>query len=191
MRVCRFLNSAKYIYPFTHIQEDIFAAGYATYIMNLADAAIEDKVYDPHLYTFLYQALEMLDQGIEGQILTNIFEVQILQRFGITINWRECAVCGRTQGKFDFSSKYNGILCQQHWDRDFHRYHADPRAVHFIRLFSHISYDKIHSIELKEETKSAIRQTIDQLYEEYVGLNLKSKKFIDQMHRWGDVLKSK
>ncbi len=186
-----FLNSAKFIHPFTHIQEDIFAAGYATYMMNLADAAIEDKVYDPHLYSFLSQALEMLDQGIDGEILTNIFEVQILQRFGVAINWQECAICGQTQGKFDFSSKYNGILCQKHWDRDLRRYHTDPRAIHFIRLFSQISYDKIHSIELKKETKTLIRQTIDQLYEEYVGLNLKSKKFIDQMQNWGDVLKPK
>ncbi|GAA3020920.1 DNA repair protein RecO [Tetragenococcus solitarius] len=184
-----FLNSAKFIHPFTHIQADIFTAGYATYIMNLADAAIEDKIYDPHLYTFLFQALEMLDQGIDGEILTNIFEVQILQRFGVAINWQECAICGKTQGKFDFSPKYNGILCQNHWERDLRRYHADPRAIHFIRLFAQISYDNIHSIELKKETKQSIRQIIDQIYEEYVGLNLKSKKFIDQMQKWGDVLK--
>jgi DNA repair protein RecO (recombination protein O) len=29
------------------------------------------------------------------------------------------------------------------------------------------------------------------LYEEYIGLHLKSKKFIDQMSEWQDVLKPK
>ncbi|MCZ1300290.1 DNA repair protein RecO, partial [Enterococcus faecium] len=31
---------------------------------------------------------------------------------------------------------------------------------------------------------------IDQLYDEYVGIHLKSKKFIDQMKSWAHVLKT-
>ncbi len=186
-----FLNSAKNIHAFRNIQEDIFMAGYATYMMNLVDAAIEDHVYDPFLYHFLQQALLMMDQGNDSEILTNIFEIQILQRFGIAIDWQKCAVCGQTHGKFDYSSTYSGLLCEQHWEKDPRRYHADPVAIHFIRLFAQISYEKIQKIELKTETKQAIRQTIDQLYEEYVGLNLKSKKFIDQMGTWSTVMQPK
>ncbi len=43
---------------------------------------------------------------------------------------------------------------------------------------------------MKEETKQAIRELIDQLYDEYVGIHLKSKKFIDQMKSWAHVLKT-
>ena len=186
-----FLNSAKEVHAFRNIQADIFMAGYATYLLNLADAAIEDHVYDPNLYTFLYQALLMMDQGNDGEILTNIFEVQILQRFGVAIHWHECAICGQTQGKFDYSSKYSGVLCEQHWSKDERRYHASPVAIHFIRLFSQITYDKIQSIELKKETKALIRQVIDMLYEEYVGIALKSKKFIDQTGKWENMLQPK
>ncbi|MGX7197697.1 DNA repair protein RecO [Enterococcus olivae] len=186
-----FLNSAKEVRHFRNIQSDIFLAGYATYIMNLADAAIEDRVYDPNLYTFLHQALLMMDQGNDAEILTNIFEIQVLQRFGIAIDWQKCAVCQETHGKFDYSSKYNGILCEKHWDKDPRRHHADPVAIHFIRMFSQISYENIQSIELKPETKASIRQTIDALYEEYVGLHLKSKKFIDQMGSWEKMMNPK
>lgn len=186
-----FLNSAKDVHSYRNIQADIFLAGYATYLLNLADAAIEDRVYDPNLYSFLRQALVMMDQGNDGEVLTNIFEIQILQRFGITINWQKCAVCGQTQGKFDYSSAYNGVLCERHWEMDPRRYHAEPIAIHFIRLFSQITYDKIQTIELKTETKKFIRQTIDALYEEYVGVHLKSKKFIDQMGTWENMLQPK
>ncbi|MCS5465456.1 DNA repair protein RecO [Enterococcus lactis] len=93
--------------------------------------------------------------------------------------------------KIDYSSKYGGVICERHWSMDDHRYHADPRAV-FISFgcFSAISYDKISGIHLKEETKQAIRELIDQLYDEYVGIHLKSKKFIDQMKSWAHVLKT-
>lgn len=184
-----FLNGAKELKPFRKIQGDIFLAGYATYILNLVDVAIEDRVYDPNLFHFLETALTMIDEGRDAEIITNIFEIQLLNRFGVSPMWDHCVVCGRTTGKFDYSSKYGGVICEQHWSNDDHRYHADPRAVHFVRMFANISYDQIENIQLKDATKKELRRFIDQLYEEYVGINLKSKKFIDQMHEWENTLK--
>ncbi len=79
--------------------------------------------------------LQRMDQGDDAEIITNIFEVQILQRFGIAPIWTHCVVCGETKGKFDYSSKYGGVICERHWSMDDHRYHADPRAVYFVRMF--------------------------------------------------------
>jgi DNA repair protein RecO (recombination protein O) len=186
-----FLNSAKEIHPLRKLQEDIFLNAYGSYILGLADAAIEDHVYDPALYGFTREALQRMNDGEDGETIMNIYEIQIMQRFGVSLNWQACGVCGKKTGAFDFSSKYNGILCQEHWDLDPHRYHADPRAIYFLRMFNSITYETINTISLKPETKKAIRQTLDQLYEEYIGLHLKSKKFIDQMSEWQDVLKPK
>ncbi|MDT2612518.1 DNA repair protein RecO [Enterococcus dongliensis] len=186
-----FLNSAKEVRPLRKLQEDIFLNAYGSYILGLADAAIEDHVYDPALYGFTREALQRMNDGADGETIMNIFEVQIMQRFGVSLNWQGCGVCGKKTGAFDFSSKYNGILCQEHWQLDHNRYHADPRAIYFLRLFNSVTYEAINTINLKPETKKTIRQTLDQLYEEYVGLHLKSKKFIDQMSEWQDVLKPK
>lgn len=183
-----FLNTVKEVEPFKKIQQDIFISAYATYILNLVDAAIEDQVYDPALYGFTTRALKALDEEKDPEIITNIFEMQILSRFGIALNWERCAVCGETHGKFDYSSKYSGILCERHWDQDVRRHHADPKAIHFIRMFSAISYEQIQNIHLSTETKAGIRQTIDMLYDEYVGVHLKSKKFIDQMKTWEEKM---
>lgn len=184
-----FLNSVKDVQAFRKIREDIFVSAYATYLLNLVDAAIDDHVYDPNLYSFLEQSLQLLEKEYDPEIITNIFEIQLLHRFGISLIWSHCVICGETQGKFDFSSAYNGVLCEKHWFKDERRSHADPRAVHFARMFSAIDIQKIESISLKAKTKQALRELIDQLYEEYVGIHLKSKKFIDQMKSWENVLK--
>lgn len=186
-----FINSSKEVKPFLTIQQDIFLNAYATYILNLADKAIEDRVYDPGLFSFCMQALELIDEGKDPEVITNIFEIQILHRFGVAIDWRSCRVCGQTQGRFDYSSKYSGVLCEAHWAMDDRRYHGYPRAIHFIRLFSAVSYDKLNKIEVGTETKAQIRKIIDELYDEYVGVHLKSKKFIDQMKTWENTLKEK
>lgn len=184
-----FLNSSKEVTPFLTIQQDIFINAYATYLLNLVDVAIEDRTYDPNLFFFADQALTLLNEGKDPEIITNIFEVQLLTRFGVSPNWTHCSICNETKGIFDYSSKYSGILCQNHFSFDLARYNSDPKAIHFIRLFSAISYDKIQTISLKTETKAAIRRTIDELYDEYVGIHLKSKKFIDQMKNWENLLK--
>lgn len=185
-----FLNAAKEVHSFRHIQADIFISAYATYILGLVDAAIPDQEYDPALYGFCRDALRLMDNGRDAEVVTNIFEIQLLKRFGAAPQWQHCCVCGKTEGKFDFSPKYGGVLCQEHWYKDEHRYHASPRAIYFIRLFAAISYQQIESIKLKPATKKEIRQVIDQLYADYVGLHLKSKKFIDQMDSWKDILAS-
>lgn len=184
-----FLNDAKEVTPYLGIQQDIFISAYGTYILNLVDVAIEDKTYDPALYGFTRQALSYMNDGVNPEVITNIVEIQLLNRFGFEFNWRGCCECGETQGRFDFSSNYSGVLCERHWHLDERRYHADPKAIHFIRLFASISLDQIERINLKPETTLAIRQTIDLLYEEFTGIHLKSKKFIDQMKSWEGMLK--
>lgn len=183
-----FLNTAKDIHPFFSIQQDIFLSAYATYILNLSDAAIEDNVYDPFLFGFLKDSLTLINEGYDPEIITNIFEIQILQRFGIQLNFSSCAICGSQEEPFDFSDKYHGVLCQKHWSMDERRFHYSPRALHFIKLFNAISYEQIKSINLSDETKQHIRQVIDSIYEEYVGLHLKSKKFIDDMQNWKEMI---
>ena len=44
---------------------------------------------------------------------------------------------------------------------------------------------------LKSELKKQLRKVIDQIYEEYVGIHLKPKKFIDSLGDWGEILKNK
>lgn len=183
-----YLNGAKDIVHYPRMQQDIFVHAYATYLTTLTDAAIEDRVYDPQLFGFLRQALDLLNQGKMPEVITNIFEVQLLDRFGVRIDWRHCAICRNQKGRFDFSSAYHGVLCEAHWHRDERRYHADPRAIYFIQLFAAITYEQINQISIKPETLQAIRLFLDMFYEEYIGLHLKSKKFIDQMASWEHLL---
>lgn len=82
-----FLNGAKEVKPFRQIQQDIFLTAYGSYLLNLVDVAIEDHLYDPHLYSFTQQALMQLDNGSDPEIITNIFELQLLQRFGVAPSW--------------------------------------------------------------------------------------------------------
>lgn len=184
-----FMRDAKNVQPYSSIQLDIFKNAYATYICQLADAALEDRKVDVNLFHQLSSGLEAIESDRDPEIIMAIFEIRFLAYFGVMPEFRGCVRCGLTEGPFDYSSKFHGLLCPKHFHEDERRFHASPRAIHFIRLFSVVSFDKINTISLKKETKEDIRRVIDLLYDEMVGLNLKSKRFIRKMHQWENMLK--
>lgn len=184
-----FLNAAKKITPFLYLQQDIFANAYATYWLGLVDACLEDKKADPFLFSFLKEALKQLNDKKDAEILSAIFEIQLLPRFGITLQFDHCAICQKKEGQMDFSYRYNGLLCHHHFYKDERRFHANPKAIYLISLFSSVCLSQIGQIHVSKKTKQDLRKIIDELYEEYVGLHLKSKHFIDEMKKWEKIIK--
>ncbi|MDR2465454.1 MAG: DNA repair protein RecO, partial [Streptococcaceae bacterium] len=56
--------------------------------------------------------------------------------------------------------------------------------VNLLRMFEKIEYRRIGQVGVRKETKVELRRARDLLYEEYVGIHLKSKKFLDDMEKW-------
>ena len=174
---------------FPKINSDLFVMAYATYVAALADASLQDNQQDAPLFAFLQKTLELMEEGLDYQVLTNIFEIQILTRFGISLNFNECTFCHRVGQAFDFSFKYGACLCPDHYHEDEKRCHLNPNIPYLLNQFQAIDFETLETISLKSEIKQDLRKFIDQIYEEYVGIHLKSKKFIDSLADWGQLLK--
>jgi len=183
-----FIRDAKQLEPNKSLQLDIFKNAYATYICGLIDASFQDKVPSPPLFNQLSTGLLKIDQDYDSEVITNVFEIKLLHNFGVMPEFQQCVICGKTKGVFDYSSKFHGILCQEHFYEDERRLHAAPRAIYLIRQFSIVNLDQLGSISVKEETKAEIRYVIDTIYDELVGVRLKSKSFIEQMDKWKNLL---
>jgi len=183
-----FINAVLDAEQYFTISQDIFKNAYATYILALLDSAYQDNQPLGHWFETISNALTLIDEGADEQIIANIIEIQLLSAFGVQPEWRQCAVCGRDDLPFDYSMKYNGLICQQHFSMDLHRLHLDQKTIFFLRRFSVIKMDQINNVNVSDVTKKNLRIVIDQIYDESVGLKLKSKKFIDEMDSWSDKL---
>lgn len=184
-----YIEDYKDVELYKEINADLFKLSYASYVVALADAAIADNVADPQLFVFLKKTLELMDQGLDYEVLTNIFEVQILDRFGVRLNFHECVFCHRVGLPFDFSHQYSGLLCPEHYQEDDRRNHLDPNVPYLLDRFQNVSFEDLQSISVKPEMKQKLRHFLDEVYDDYVGIRLKSKKFIDDLSKWGDVMK--
>ena len=184
-----YIEDYKGVSLFKEINADIYKLAYATYLVSLADAAISDAVYDAPLFAFLIKTLELMDEGLDYEILTNIFEIQILDRFGVQLNFHDCVFCHRVGLAFDFSHRYSGLLCPEHYKKDLYRSHLDPNVPYLLNQFQTLHFDSLKTISVKPDMKQKLRKFIDEVYEDYIGLRLKSKKFIDDLDHWGQVMK--
>ena len=184
-----YIEDYKGVSLFKEINADIYKLAYATYLVSLADAAISDAVYDAPRFAFLIKTLELMDEGLDYEILTNIFEIQILDRFGVQLNFHDCVFCHRVGLAFDFSHRYSGLLCPEHYEKDLYRSHLDPNVPYLLNQFQTLHFDSLKTISVKPDMKQKLRKFIDEVYEDYIGLRLKSKKFIDDLDHWGQVMK--
>lgn len=181
--------SVETVYP--KIQGDIYSLAYASYVLALADASIQDGQADPALFQFVTKTLDLMEAGLDYEVLTLIFEMQILDRFGTRLVLSECCFCHRSGQPFDYSFVYDGVLCPDHYEQDVHRAHFKPNCLFLLERFQAVSLEELESIRLSKETKADLRQTLDTFYQEYVGIQLKAKKFLDSLDEWGSLLKER
>lgn len=176
-----FMNNATEMSQWQNICQDIMLNAYASYILELAQYAFyQDDQTAIFWYPQIKQALELIDQGLDPQIIVNLIEVQLLPYFGASPQLTHCVFCEQASGRFDFSESYGGIICEKHFANDSHRLHLDQRTIYFLRMFSQVDLMQVNSINLKEETKNNLQNVLENLYEN-VGVYPKAKRFIKQM----------
>ena len=64
---------------------------------------------------------------------------------------------------------------------DIHCLPVSSRAVHLARRLSQVDLKQIQNINLSDQTLKDLRMLMDAIYQEYVGIRLKSKSYLDQI----------
>lgn len=163
------------------LREDIVKTAHAAYIVELTDKLTEDKQSNPYLYELLNQTLNYMNEGIDIDVLTFLYEMKMLIVGGIQPQVNGCVSCGAVEGSFRFSIREGGFLCS-------HCMHRDPTAIpmstataRLLKLFYHFDLNRLGKISVKAETKQELKLILTEYYREYSGLYLKSKRFLEQL----------
>ncbi|MGY4690344.1 DNA repair protein RecO [Salibacterium sp. K-3] len=178
------LNQGDTIDSFRTIRSDIVRTAYASYLLELLDKLTEENEKNPYLFELLLQLLQRMNEEDDPEVLIRIFEMKMTAQAGIKPVLEECVSCGNKEGTFHFSIKEAGFLCQRCFHLDDRRIGIHPKTVQLLRTFFHLDIGRFGDISLKKETKDEIGLVLDSYYQEYTGLQLKSKRFLEQMHKW-------
>lgn len=176
-----FLNEGITRTFFHQVQLDIVRQAFGVYFSQLVDASLEDNLPNPAVYKLLKRCLQALESGVQPEIVTAFLEIHLLPAFGTGLHWGSCVICQSTLEPYDMSIRKMGLLCSRHFSQDEFRLRIHPRAMHVVNLLAQVSIEQIESIQLKPETLEEVRRLMDEIYQEFVGIRLKSRHYLDQL----------
>lgn len=178
-------SQADVIDSFRPIREDLHKTAYTAYIMELTDRFVEEKEPSQGLFLLLLYMLRHMSEGKDPAILSHIFEMKMLRVAGIEPDVSHCSHCRKEISQASrFSIRMAGPLCESCHGADPQGISIKPSVYQLLRLFQYVDVRRIGTISVQEEGKRQLALLFRQYFDEYTGVTLKSRHFIEQMNRY-------
>jgi DNA repair protein RecO (recombination protein O) len=179
------LNQGEILESHHKLREDLILASYASYACELIDRAFQDEEAGSFLFEQLKACFAALIEGKDPAVIIHLFEMKILQATGYSPGLDACVSCGREEGPFTLSPGLGGILCPQCRYKDTAAIAAGETTIRMLRLFQRMDMRQLGAITVKETTKEELKSGLRQLMDIHLGLQLKTRAFLDRLDTFG------
>ena len=167
------LSEASVINNFSNIKKDIEKISYASFLLDLTNQVYK-QCEDNNLYYLLISSLIKINDNFNSLIITNILELKYLEYLGVMPNIDGCTICG-SKSVVTLSSDKGGYLCSKcHTNEPI----VSDKAIKLVRMYTLVDINKISKLDIKKEVVYEVNNFIDEYYDRYTGLYLKSKIFL-------------
>ena len=176
------LTEANSINDLKNIKNDLLLISYLSYIVELTNQIVKQTDDYDSLYKLFIDTVLKLNEKLDPKILTNIYELKVLDYLGVGINFNSCSKCGSTKNIITINADSGGYICKNCY-RDEIIY--DNKTIKMLRMYYLIDISTISELKISKNVVENINNFINTYYDRYTGLYLNSKKFlinIDKMY---------
>lgn len=175
------LKDVDVIHSFSKLLTDLKRVSYASFLLELISQVVREND-DVTILELLKDTLVKMEEGLSPMILTEILELKLLDYLGVKPCIDCCSVCGSNKGIVTVDSSAGGYLCRE-------CYHNEPlvsdKMIKLLRMFYYVDIKSISKLEVRDSVALEINQFLDDYYDRYTGIYLKSKDFIKQLKKLG------
>ncbi len=171
------LVSATIIEQLKSIKTDINKISYASYILELAEQ-ISKEHFNSKLYDLVIAAIKKINEDYDPASIMNIVELKLLDFLGVMPVIDGCAMCGSKANIMTLSASAGGFVCKDCYHND---KIVSEKALKLIRAYYYVDISSLEKINISEKVKNEINEFLDDYYDRYTGLYLKSKEFIKNL----------
>jgi DNA repair protein RecO (recombination protein O) len=182
------LNSGEIIESFRELREGLEGPAYASYAAELTDRAINDEEAAAYLFHQLKACQIALAGGKDPQVVLRVYEMKVTSSAGYAPVLDECVNCGRQEGPFRFSCSAGGALCLPCTHRDPAALELEETVWKLLRAFSGLDMRRLGNITVRDSSKRQLQLVMRRWLDTHLSLNLKSRNFLDQWEKYGDLL---
>ena len=171
------LSEASVINNFSNIKKDIEKISYASFLIDLTNQVYK-QCEESNLYDLLVSALIKINDNFNPLIITNILELKYLEYLGVMPNIEGCSICG-SKNVITLSSDRGGYICSKcHTNEPI----VSDKTIKLVRMYALVDISKISKLELSKDIVYEVNNFIDDYYDRYTGLYLKSKMFLKKLN---------
>lgn len=173
------LISADIINDFRYLRSDIVLMGYLNYLTELIMQVVKqnnDEIVS--LYDLFINTLLKIEAGLDPAIMSNIFELKMLDYLGVGINFNACIRCGNQTDIVTIDGDAGGLLCNS--CRDQERI-VEAKTLKMIRLYYYVDIKTISELNISSQVSQEINNFINTYIKRYTGLYIHSKDFLQKL----------
>ncbi len=171
------LKEVSILNNFNNIRKNIDLISYASYLIDLASQVVRHGS-DKNVFSNLISALIKINDGFNADVITNILELKYLDNLGVLPVLDRCVDCGSTSNIVTLSSDRGGYLCS---NCRLNEPIIPSKAIKLIRMYYYVDIGKIDNIDVSSDITKQINDFLDNYYDRYTGLYLKSKSFLNNL----------
>ena len=174
------LTSVDVLNPFLKMRSDIVKISYASFLLELANQVERQTESSKNIYQILIAALKKIEEGFDPEVITAIVELKYLEELGVKPEIDCCSVCGSPHAIVTVDVTKGGYVCQNCYH---HEKIYSNKMITLIRMLYYVDLNKISKLIVRPSIKQELKEFIDQYYDRYTGLYLKSKQFIENLSK--------
>lgn len=176
------LTEAYSIDELVNIKANLLLITYLSYIVELTNQVIKQTSDYESLYNLFINVILKMNNNLNPKVLTNIYELKVLDYLGVGINFNSCNICGSTKSIITIDGDIGGYVCSNCYTNETI---YDNKTIKMLRMYYLIDVSTISELKISDNVINNIDKFINIYYDRYTGLYLKSKKFlydIDKMY---------
>lgn len=173
------LISVDLINSFTNILTSLPNISYASLILDLIKQVSKEN-NNSDLFELTIQSLEKINEGFNPLVITNILELKCLEYLGVMPNLDGCALCGDKKNIITIDASRGGYVCSNCYTNE---QMVSEKTVKLLRMYYYVDISKITKLDVKDSVENDINTFLEDYYDRYTGIYLKSKQFIKQLNK--------
>lgn len=173
------LKDVDIIDDYKNIRQDILLMAYTNYLIELSVQVVKQS-YENNIYDLLISALKKIENGLNPLVISNIIETKYLNYLGVAINLNECVLCSTKKNIITLDGSIGGLVCTNCYTNE---KIVDLKTIKLLRMYYLVDINSLSKIDIKESEVLEVNYFLNQYYDKYTGLYLKSKKFINELNK--------
>ena len=172
------LTEASSIDELVNIKKDLLLISYLSYIVELTNQVIKQTDDYKSLYNLFINVILKMNNNLNPKVLTNIYELKVLDYLGVGINFNSCNKCGSNKNIITIDGDIGGYVCSNCYANEIL---YDSKTIQMLRMYYLIDVSTISELKISDNVIKNIDRFINVYYDRYTGLYLSSKKFLESI----------